>query len=229
MQLEQQESFEIKGPQLEILGRAETGMPPAARKKPVAALALAALALVSVFGIGGLRLKGVYQKTQAIYATQTDGYGHGIQSDFGAQVDAAASLIRVAGSVLGEDDDTVRQAQTQLDAWNSISRTPSQQYQVNRALYTAVDTLYNTACDQADASKRDQLEELYAEFTSRQAILERETANDYNPAAQEYNRITDSFPGSLIGRLWGVEQAELYAIPTDARQALATERAVPGE
>lgn len=225
MQLEQQESFEIKGPQLEILGETESRLPAPARKKPVAALALAALALVSVFGIGGVRLQARYQKTQALYAAQTDEYGHGIQSDFDAQVDAAASLIRVAGSVLGEEDDNVRQAQTQLDNWNSISRTPSQQYQVNRALYTAVDTLYNAACDQADSAKRDQLDELYAEFTSRQAILERETANDYNPAAEEYNRITKGFPGNLIGRLWGVEQAELYAMPADPTMALATEQA----
>ena len=225
MQLEQQESFEIKGPQLEILGEAESHLPAPVRKKPVAALVLAALALVSVLGIGGVRLQARYQKVQALYSSQTDEYGHGIQSDFDAQVDAAASLIRVAQSVLGQEDDNVRQAQTQLDNWNSISRTPSQQYQVNRSLYTAVDTLYNTACDQADSSKRDQLEELYAEFTSRQAILERETAQDYNPAAEEYNRITAGFPGNLIGHLWGVDTAELYAIPSDPSMALATEQA----
>ena len=43
MQLEQQESFEIKGPQLEIFGEAETRLPAAAKKRP-AALAVLAVA-----------------------------------------------------------------------------------------------------------------------------------------------------------------------------------------
>ena len=38
MQLEQQETFEITGPQLEVLGRAESKLPAPARKKPAAAL-----------------------------------------------------------------------------------------------------------------------------------------------------------------------------------------------
>ena len=39
MQLEQQETFTIHGPQLEVLGRVESKLPPPARKRPVAALA----------------------------------------------------------------------------------------------------------------------------------------------------------------------------------------------
>ena len=50
MQLEQQETFTIHGPQLEVLGRVESKLPPPARKRPVAALALAVLALASVLG-----------------------------------------------------------------------------------------------------------------------------------------------------------------------------------
>ena len=34
MQLEQQESFEIKGPQLEVFGEAETRLPAAAKSAP---------------------------------------------------------------------------------------------------------------------------------------------------------------------------------------------------
>ena len=46
MQLEQQESFEIKGPQLEVFGEAETRLPAAAKKRP-AALAVLAGAIVA--------------------------------------------------------------------------------------------------------------------------------------------------------------------------------------
>lgn len=62
MQLEQQENFTIHGPQLEILGEVETKLPAPAKKRGTASIVLVALALVSVLGIGGAKLKGVYRK-----------------------------------------------------------------------------------------------------------------------------------------------------------------------
>lgn len=79
MQLEQQETFEIHGPQLEVFGEIETRLPPPARKRPVAALVLVGLALVSVFGIGGARLQGTRSRTAALYSSAQDDYGHSIQ------------------------------------------------------------------------------------------------------------------------------------------------------
>ena len=63
MQLEQQENFTIHGPQLEILGEVETKLPAPAKKRGTASIILVALALVSVLGIGGAKLKGVYRET----------------------------------------------------------------------------------------------------------------------------------------------------------------------
>lgn len=116
MQLEQQETFTIHGPQLEVLGRVESKLPPPARKRPVAALALAVLALASVLGVGGGRLRALHDSTARIYSAAQDEYGHGIQSDLADQADAAASLIRVAGGVLGEQDADVQAARQALDA-----------------------------------------------------------------------------------------------------------------
>ena len=121
MQLEQQETFEITGPQLEVLGRAESKLPAPARKKPVAALALAALALVSVLGIGGVKLRMRYDRTLALY-TRTDEYGNGILQDQDAQADAAASLIRLGERILGEQDETVARARNALDGWNASDK-----------------------------------------------------------------------------------------------------------
>ena len=53
MQLEQQETFEIKSPQLEVFGQVESKLPAPAKKRPFAAGFLAVMVLVSVFGIGG--------------------------------------------------------------------------------------------------------------------------------------------------------------------------------
>lgn len=214
MQLQQQESFTIRGPQLEVLGELESKLPAPARRAPTGALVLAVLALVSVFGIGGAKLKGRYEQVRAVYTTSTNEYGDGIQTDLAAQADAAASLIRLAGRILGEDDPAVVQANQALDAWNAAPAEPAAQYSANQGLYAAVGDAYNAAVLKGDSDQKTQLDGLYSEFTSRQALVERAAANDYTPKAEEYNRITRSLPGSLIGQLWGVKDAQLFA-PVD--------------
>ena len=70
MQLEQQESFEIKGPQLEVFGEAETRLPAAAKKRPAALAVLTVAIVASVLGIGGAQLKGQWRETGEIYTSQ---------------------------------------------------------------------------------------------------------------------------------------------------------------
>ena len=163
MQLEQQETFTIHGPQLEVLGRVESKLPPPARKRPVAALALAVLALASVLGVGGGRLRALHDSTARIYSAAQDEYGHGIQSDLADQADAAASLIRVAGGVLGEQDADVQAARQALDAWNETADPdrPAVQYERNNTLAGAVEVLYTAASDEADARAKGQLQDLH--------------------------------------------------------------------
>ena len=67
MQLEQQETFTIHGPQLEVLGEVESKLPAPAKKRSTASVVLVALVLVSVFGIGGAKLKGKYNDTAKLY------------------------------------------------------------------------------------------------------------------------------------------------------------------
>lgn len=211
MQLEQQETFEIHGPQLEILGEVESRLPPPARKRPVAALVLAGLALVSVFGIGGARLRGRYRATAAVYTAAQDDYGHTIQGDFAAGADAAASLIRVAGNVLGQDNADVQNAQAALDAWNAeTAARPDVQYGLNTALSGAVELLYTAAADAADPQARGQLDDLHDTFTSAQAVVQRAAAA-YNQQAQAFNDLVRTFPANVLAGLWGVGDVPAYA------------------
>ena len=219
MQLEQQQTFEIHGPQLEVLGRAEDHLPAPARRRPVAALVLAALALVSVLGIGGAKLKARQASVTALYTTATNEYGDGIQTDLDAQADAAASLIRLAGRVLGENEDFVTAASAALDAWNATPVSPAAQYAQNAKLYAAVGDVYTAARAQADEGTKNQLDALYAEFTSRQALVERAAANTYNPAAQEFDQELGQVPANLLAPLWGVRPAELFA-PVDGASSV---------
>lgn len=205
MQLEQQESFEIKGPQLEVFGEVETKLPAPAKKRPTALAVLVAAALVSVLGIGGAQLKGQWRETSEIYTNQIDEYGNGIQQDFSSQADAAASLIRIAGAVVGEQDADLQAAQTALENWNKAAdrKNANEQYALNRQLYTAIDTLYTAAADEADSKAKGQLTDLYDSFVSSQMILDRETAA-YNQQADAYLKLTRGFPGGVQAALWGV-------------------------
>ncbi|MDD7639150.1 MAG: hypothetical protein PUJ48_02995 [Subdoligranulum variabile] len=205
MQLEQQESFEIKGPQLEVFGEVETKLPAPAKKRPTALAVLVAAALVSVLGIGGAQLKGQWRETSEIYTNQIDEYGNGIQQDFSSQADAAASLIRIAGAVVGEQDADLQAAQTALENWNKAAdrKNANEQYTLNRQLYTAIDTLYTAAADEADSKAKGQLTDLYDSFVSGQMILDRETAA-YNQQADAYLKLTRGFPGGVQAALWGV-------------------------
>ena len=141
MQLEQQENFTIHGPQLEILGEVETKLPAPAKKRGTASIVLVALALVSVLGIGGAKLKGVYRETAEIYTSAQDEYGHSIQGDFEAQADAAANLIKQAGYVDSTPAAALQEAEDALATWNDTDDSPAVQYAANRRLYNAVDTL----------------------------------------------------------------------------------------
>lgn len=205
----QPESFAAHGPQLAALGRAESRLPAVLRRRSVAAGALAALMLASVFGIGGLRLRGRYQAVQAQFRAVNE-YNQSIPGDLAAQADAAASLIRVGAGVLGADHEAVRAAQSTLDAWNALGgdAAPDALYAANLALYHGVDGLYNAL--RAAGAADERADGLYAAFVSAQATIDRAAAA-YNQAADAYNAEAGGFPAGLIARLWGVAEAPRFA------------------
>ena len=209
MQLEQQETFAIHGPQLEVLGEVETKLPAPAKKRSTASLVLDALALVSVIGIGGAKLKGVYKDTARVY-TAADKYGHSIQGDFETQADAAANLIKQAGYVDNAPAGALQTAQDALTAWNAADATPASQYQANRQLYNAVDSLYAALNNKVDSTTQRTLDDQYNAFVSAQATIERAAA-EYNLSVDDYEKTVSQFPASLLAGLWGAQTPERFA------------------
>lgn len=209
MQLEQQETFTIHGPQLEVLGEVETKLPAPAKKRGTASIVLVVLALVSVFGIGGAKLKGAYTNTAEMY-TAADKYGHSIQGDFDTQADAAANLIKQAGYVDSTPAAALQDAEDALAAWNDTDRTPAAQYAANRRLYNATDALYASLNNKVDDSTQRALDDQYNAFVSAQATIERAAA-EYNTAVDSYEKTTAQFPANLISGLWGVQTPGRFA------------------
>ena len=209
MTLEQQESFELKGPQLEVFGKAESKLPVPARRRPFANIVLALAVLVSVFGIGGARLKARQNDVLAQFSA-TNQYNQGIRNDLAAQADAAASFIRLAETAWGPE--AVQEAQDALDAWNAAASDPTSLYEAEHRLYNAIDGLYNAYVREHALSPdaKERLEGLYATFVSTQAVIDRESAA-YNEEARAFNRTADAFPANLIGALWGSGEVPLFA------------------
>lgn len=205
--LQEQESFTIHGPQLEVLGEVENKLPAPMKKRSSAALTAVALALAATFGIGGIKLSSRCAAVQAQYAALSD-HGYSISMDLDTAADYAANVIRMSGNVLGTDHAEVAAAQQALDAWNATDSThPAAQYDANSALAATLDALYRAVSGQAGA---ENIGSQYAQFTSQQDIIRRET-NEYNEAAEEYNRMAGQFPASLIGALWGAGEVEAFA------------------
>lgn len=207
MQLEQQQTFRIEGPQLEVLGEVETRLPAPMKKRPTAVLALVLAAVVAIFGVGGAKLKGERGRVQALY-TATNAHGQGMANDLALRADAAANLIRLCSQVLGEDDPAVQAAQQALDAWNATdSGSPADQFAANTVLGSAVGTMYNKVYDN-DKMNKD-IERQYAVFLSAQSTITH-TAEEYNSTARQYNNSLKSFPANILAGLWGMEEVELF-------------------
>lgn len=209
MQLEQQETFTIHGPQLEVLGEVESKLPAPAKKRSTASVVLVALALVSVFGIGGAKLKGKYNDTAKFY-TAIDKYNNSIQTDFGTQVDAAANLIKQVGYLENAPTEALQDARVALEVWNNTAADPAAQYNANRDLYNAVDALYAAVNNKVDASTQQAINNQYNAFVSAQATIERAAAA-YNQSVECYETTTAQFPANVISGLWGVREISQFA------------------
>lgn len=208
MQLEQQETFRIEGPQLEVFGQVESKLPAPARKRPTAALALVVLAVVSVLGIGGAKLNTKYNQVRDIYSSANE-HGQSMENDLSLRADAAANLIRLCGQALGEDAPSVQAAQQALDAWNATDADhPADQFAANTALGSAVEIMYNETVDAGKSTESIEIQ--HAEFLSRQDIILRTAGNEYNPAAEEYNKTLSAFPANVMGALWGIGEVEAF-------------------
>ena len=82
-------------------------------------------------------------------------------------------------------------------------------YQSNETLGTAIGQLYAKLQEQAaDPMKMGAVQGQYSQFNSAQTII---SNLHYNDAVQSYQSDVGGFPANLLGRLFGVQEVELFA------------------
>ena len=209
MQLEQQETFRIEGPQLELLGQAESKLPAPARKRPMAAAAIVLAAVLAVFGIGGAKLSGAYRSTRAIYASANE-HGQGMANDLALRADAAANLIRLCAQKLG--DSRTPPSRRRGRRWTPgtpptrtippISSPPTRRWAAPSPPWCSRPRTPPAAAMPSTAS-------IPNFFPGRTSSCARRPTST-TPPPSPLTIPSPALPASLIGALWGVGEVELF-------------------
>lgn len=189
----------------------EQALPAPLRTQAAAAALCVVLALVSVFGLGGAKLK-------AQYTAAADSFTVGVAADNGytmmdeltSRADNAANIITSAGNA-GADAGYLEVARLALASYQQVLEQGdvSNIYAANVSLTAAIDQLYADLQAKSDTPmSMGAVQTQYSQFNSSGNIL---TNLSYNDTAAQYNAEAGGFPAGLIGALWGVQEVELFA------------------
>ena len=82
-------------------------------------------------------------------------------------------------------------------------------YQANEVLGSRIDQFYAKLQEQdADPMKMGAVQGQYSQFNSAQTII---SNLHYNDAVQSYQKDVGGFPASVLGKLFGIQEVELFA------------------
>ena len=160
-----------------------------------ACIVLAAAVILSVpLGFTNT-MSRMYDKVAVEFQEGAEKDGLSIQTDLDARASAAYNLATVAKRYMAEDSETVQSVLKASEALNS-AKGPAAKYAANEELGEVCTQLYE-ALGKMELSEKD---EQYVTM-----------GNDpYNQLAEKYNEKLDRFPANLLGKIFGMDKAELF-------------------
>lgn len=177
------------------------------------AVVIAAVVLAVPVGVT-MTMNRMYNQVSAVFQSGAEGDNLSIQNDLSARTAAAVNLTSVAKRYMDGNSEVVLSV---IQAAKALEEAegPSAKFAANEILSEAFTQLYDSlewlALTEKDSQYRKALQ---TEMKSRSVTI----ANDpYNQRAEEYNQRLDSFPASLIGKLFGLKKAELFAAQASSR------------
>lgn len=204
-------------PAQQKLAKAEKALPSVLQNQAVAAVLVAVVIVLSVFGINGAKLSGSYKKTKEAF---TNGVAADIKSgdqytmlaQLKIRSAAANNVIVAASGFAGVNQDIVAQAQSALDGLNTAVQEnagPEALYDADTALDAAINLLHADVQTHApEALKTGAEQSAFSQFASAGTTMNHLS---YNDEAQEFNTKISKVPASIIGGLWGCGKVELFA------------------
>ena len=204
---------------------------PAALSKQAVAAALSIVVMLGFFvGFGGAKLRAKYDTVKNGFTTGVAAdSGYTLNEELTTRLNTAANIITTASNTLGADSTEVQTAQAALDDFTAIlaaiqsggksqaqtslpyyqGSTMHAMYQANETLGTAIGQLYAKLQEQAaDPMKMGAVQGQYSQFNSVQTII---SNLHYNDAVQSYQKDVGGFPASVLGKLFGIQEVELFA------------------
>ena len=204
---------------------------PAALGKQAVAVALCIVVMLGCFvGFGGAKLRAKYDTVKNGFTTGVAAdSGYTLNEELTTRLNTAANIITTASNTLGADSTEVQTAQAALDDFTAIlaaiqsdgksqaqtslpyyqGSTMHAMYQANETLGTAISQLYAKLQEQAaDPMKMGAVQGQYSQFNSAQTII---SNLHYNDAVQSYQKDVGGFPASVLGKLFGIQEVELFA------------------
>lgn len=170
--------------------------------RKLAAIVLAAAVLLGVFGIGGMKARGLARGVQEAYAQSIGG-------DLALRAAAAQNIIEVGASALGESASSVQSARAAL-ALLDDANGPGSAYMANTELTAAVGMLYEETRKAVGDEKGGVLQTQWSEFLSRGNIIDI-SAPAYNEQARAAQKKLSGFPASLVSALAGARVEQFSA------------------
>ena len=191
---------------------------PAALSTRAAALALSVVVMLAAFfGFGSAKLRGKYNTARQWFTVGVAAdNGYNLSEELTTRMNTAANVITTASNTLGADNAEVLTAQDALTVFsNDLNGVKAGKtrlhalYEDNEALGTAIDQLYAKLQEQAaDPMKMGAVQGQYSQFNSAQTII---SNLHYNDAVQSYQKDVGGFPASVLGKLFGIQEVELFA------------------
>ena len=172
--------------------------------KAAAWLIAAAMVLIAVFGIGGLKLSSKYNKAEKTFnktCGASDALGNTFKSDYAAALGFARQVESCAAEVLGSGSSISRGLTSAISEAESCADNYLKAFETAGALDAAVTGAYS-AIGKADPAAAESISGAYANFLSAYNIMVNVYSGAYNQYIEARNDLSGGFPTSVIKSLW---------------------------
>ena len=176
--------------------------------RQVVCVVLLVVVVVGV-GFGAVTIMTYNDLVTARLAAEND-WTH-IQIQFERKLDLIPQLVEVVENYTEYEQETLTLITELRTQWLSLNGTPSEQANISSQLNMAFNTLFVAIQENYPTLYADLLyQELFDEITGTENRIT-QAKLDYNDAVTAYNTKLATFPGNLIGGMFGMQPMILYA------------------